>query len=80
MKTKTFQPVKFYYDKSMLPYFNEGKKQFCKQTMIVLDGISWEIQGEQLVITIQYEQNEQYLFHLAFCIGTAYAKMKEHTV
>lgn len=69
--------TKFYYNAEMLPYFDEGRAQFSKTTMISLEGITWAIKGNQLEVTITQEQEERWLFYLAFCIGVAYAKMAE---
>jgi hypothetical protein len=73
---KPFKTVTFKYNKEMLPYFEEGRKQFWKETRIILTGISWKVEDEDLIVTVTQEQQEQWLFHLAFCIGVTYAKME----
>ena len=74
MKHQKFEPIKIYYSAQMIPYFNEAKKTFTKENGITLVGISWEIVGNNLVITITQPQEEKWLFHLAFCIGKIFGK------
>jgi len=55
--------AKFSYNKSMLPYFEEGRKKFSLETQISLEGIEFKIEGEHLYVIITEEQQEQYLAH-----------------
>ncbi len=71
-KKKETREVKFKYHADLAEAFEIGRKQFCKDTMIELTGITWEVRGNHVCISITEEQKEQWLFHLAFCIGKAY--------
>lgn len=77
MKKQEFKKVVFTYDEAMLPYFDEGRTNFTRQTMITLHGIKWYLENGKLVVEVVEEQCEQYLFHLAFCIGVVYAKREK---
>lgn len=59
----------------MAPYFEEGVKQFQMTSGIALTGISFDVVGRQLVVTITEEQEERWLFQLAFTIGLCYGRM-----
>lgn len=76
MKNQKFEPIKIYYSSEMLPYFNVAKSKFTKENGITLQGISWEIVGNNLVITITQAQDEKWLFHLAFCVGKVFGQDK----
>lgn len=68
-----FKPVTIYYNASMLPFFNQARNDFNNDG-ISLEGISWEVVGHQLVITITIEQQERYLISLGVKVGKAYAR------
>ena len=66
------EPTKIYYNKAMLPYFNQARNEI-NEDGISLEGINWEVIGNNLVITISIEQQEKYLISLGFKAGKAYA-------
>jgi predicted transcriptional regulator len=74
-KTKTMETRKttFSYDKGMLAVFERAKIEFQRETLILLDGISWKVEGNSLIVTIEKEQNEQWLFHFGLVVGRNYS-------
>lgn len=67
-----FKPVIIYYNKLMLPYFDQARNEI-NEDGISLEGINWEVIHNQLVITITIEQQERYLISLGIKAGKAYA-------
>ncbi len=66
-----FKTEKIYYNKLMLPYFDAARNEI-NEDGISLEGINWEVVGNQLVITITLPQQERYLISLGIKAGKAY--------
>lgn len=65
--------VSIFYNASMLPYFNKAVNQFHEEG-ISIEGISWKVQGNKLVVTITMKQKESFLLSLGIRIGKAFEK------
>jgi hypothetical protein len=72
LKNMKFETVKIYYNKSMLPYFDQARNEI-NEDGISLVGINWEVVGKQLVISITMPQQERYLISLGIKAGKAYS-------